>query len=99
MVAYKQRCAVCKNGWALVTSSRQKFPICKECEMKVVKGKVVDKTLAKMFDIPLEWYEENSFLRSVRYQYGRFESITEKQEEAFKKAVKEMKKKKKEKKA
>jgi len=93
MVAYKQRCSVCKKNWALVTSGRQKFAVCLECEMKVVKQKIDDKKFAKMFDIPIEWYKENSFLRSIRYQYGRFGGLTERQIEAFKKTVKEMKKK------
>ena len=46
MVAYKQRCGICKNNWALVTSVRQKFPVCKDCEMKAIKQKVEDKEYA-----------------------------------------------------
>jgi len=93
MVRYKQRCAICKNDWALVTSVRQKFPVCKTCEMKQVVRPIEDKAFKKFFDLPLKMYEENSFLRSVRYQFGRWGSITENQEKAFKKAVKEIKKK------
>jgi hypothetical protein len=98
MVAYKQRCALCKNKWALVTSQRQKFVTCMDCEMKVVEKEVEDKEFKKLFKIPIEWYKENSFLRSIRYQYGRWGSLTEKQIEAFKKTVKEKKEKGKEKK-
>ncbi len=91
MVAYKQRCSVCKNAWALVTSRRQRFAVCMDCEMKAVAQEVNDKKFAKLFDIPLEWYKENSFLRSIRYQYGRYRSLTQNQVEAFKKTIKEMK--------
>lgn len=91
MAAYKQRCIVCKNAWALVTSYKQKFAICKDCEMKVVQQTIEDKTFAKLFKIPLAWYKENSFLRSIRYQYGKWGSLTERQIEAFKKAVKDLK--------
>ena len=65
-----------------------------ECEMKTVNEPVEDAKFVKMFDIPLEWYKENPFLRSVRYQYGRFGDLSDKQIEAFKKTVKEMKKEK-----
>ena len=54
-----------------------------------------DKKFKKLFDLPLDLYKENAFLRSVRYQYGRFGGITDKQLEAFKKAVQELTKKKK----
>jgi len=94
MVSYKQRCSLCRKGWALVTSGRQRFAICSDCEMKVVQLKVEDEEYVKLFDLPLDWYRENSFLRSVRYQYGRFGGVTDKQVEAFKKTVKEMKKEK-----
>ncbi len=66
--------------------------------MKVVEQEVEDKEFKKLFQIPIEWYKENSFLRSIRYQYGRWGSLTEKQIEAFKKTVKEKKEKGKEKK-
>ncbi len=69
-----------------------------DCEMKVVEQEVEDKEFKKLFQIPIEWYKENSFLRSIRYQYGRWGSLTEKQIEAFKKTVKEKKEKGKEKK-
>ena len=94
MISYKQRCALCKKGWALITSGRQRFAVCLDCEMKFVEKKLEDKEFVKLFDIPLDWYRENSFLRSVRYQYGRFGTITDRQIEAFKKTIKDMKKEK-----
>jgi hypothetical protein len=62
--------------------------------MNAVMKPVRNKTFKKLFDLPLELYQENAFLRSIRYQYGRFGSITERQLEAFKKAVRELTKKK-----
>ena len=76
----------------MVHYGRQRFVVCMECEMKEVKKPVKDEKFKKMFDIPIEWYKENHFLRSVRYQYGRYEELSENQIEAFKKTVKEMKK-------
>jgi len=59
--------------------------------MKSVKTAVKDPTMKKMFALPLDWYEENDFLRSIRYSYGKWGSLTEKQLAAFKKTVKELK--------
>ena len=92
MIKYKKMCYVCRKNWAMVHYGRQRFVVCMECEMKEVKKTVKDKKYKKMFDIPIEWYKENSFLRSVRYQFGRYGELSENQIEAFKKTVKEMKK-------
>ncbi len=92
MVTYKQKCARCKTNWALVRG-RSRFPVCIACEMKAVDKPIKDKTFAKMFDIPRAWYEQNHFLRSIRYQYASFESLTDKQIEAFKKTIKELREK------
>lgn len=59
--------------------------------MKEIQHPLEDDTLKKLFDIPMAWYEKNPFLRSVRYQYGRFGRLTDKQLEAFKKTLKDMK--------
>lgn len=93
MARYKQRCSVCKKNWSLVTSYRQRFVVCIPCEMQEIMKPIKDAKFKKLFALPLELYKENSFLRSVRYQYGRFGSITERQLEAFKKTVKELMKK------
>ncbi|MDP3917484.1 MAG: hypothetical protein Q8Q42_04345 [Nanoarchaeota archaeon] len=94
MPSYKQRCMVCKNSYVLVKSSRQKFVTCIDCEMIYVKKPIENKKMAEIFDIPVDWYMENYFLRSIRYQYGRWGTLTERQLEAFKKAVEDMKKEK-----
>lgn len=50
-----------------------------------------DPAMKKLFDIPREFYLENTFLRNIKQSYLRFGSLTEKQIEAFKKTVEEMK--------
>ena len=67
--------------------------------MKVVSKPLEISGFKKMFDIPMEWYKENPFLRSIRYQYGRFGNLTERQIESFKETIKEMKKEAKKKKS
>jgi len=96
---FKQRCARCKKNMVLMYSSRQ-FPLCNECHLKQVNLKIDDPKWAKFFDIPQELYEKYYFLRSIKECYLRFNAVTEKQAEAFKKIVKEEKaaKKKKDKK-
>lgn len=47
--------------------------------------------MKKMFDIPEDFYKKNSFLRSIKINYLRYGKLTEKQIEAFKKAVDKMK--------
>lgn len=92
MASYKQKCGLCKKNWALMRSGYQRFAVCQECEMKVIAKPVKNPKMKKLFDIPQEWYRENHFLRSVRYQYGRFGDITPKQADAFKATVDEMRK-------
>jgi hypothetical protein len=91
MAQYKQKCAQCKKQWVLMRTGRSRFAVCVDCEMKEVVQPVEEKEFVSLFDIPLDWYRENHFLRSVRYQYGRFGALSDKQIEAFKKTVKEMK--------
>ena len=59
--------------------------------MKEIEKPIDDPAYKKLFDVPLAWFEKNSFLRSVRYQYGRFGDLTEKQLVVLKKTLKEMK--------
>lgn len=92
MARYKQRCGLCKKNWALMSTGYQRFPVCIDCQMKQVDKPIKNASMKKLLGIPREWYLENHFLRSVRYQYGRFGDITQKQAEAFKNAVEEMKK-------
>ena len=72
-------------------SSRQRYPVCYECQKKELDGEVKDPKMKKLFNIPEEWYKRNSFLGNVKISYLRFGKLTDKQIEAFKKVVKQMK--------
>jgi len=87
---YKHKCVRCKTNYVLATR-RDKFPVCYECQKKEMQGEITDPKLKKMFDIPEEFYKSNSFLRDIKIKYLRYGSISEKQIEAFKKTVKDMK--------
>tara|TARA_Y100000310_G_scaffold124700_1_gene123445 strand:+ start:61669 stop:61971 length:303 start_codon:yes stop_codon:yes gene_type:complete len=92
---YKQRCAICKDKMVTIYSYKQ-FPKCMDCEMKEIDKPITDPKMKKLFDIPRELYEENYFLRNIKNSFIRFGNLSEKQIEAFKKSVKEMKSKQKE---
>jgi hypothetical protein len=47
--------------------------------------------MKKMFDIPEEFYMQNSFLRSIKMNYLKFGNLTEKQIEVFNKVVNDLK--------
>jgi len=75
---------------ALVTYAKQ-FPVCKECQLKQMKQKITDPYYKKMFDIEPKFYEQNDFLRSIKINYLRFQGLTDRQVEAFKRTVEELK--------
>ncbi|MBU0459867.1 MAG: hypothetical protein KKH52_00560 [Nanoarchaeota archaeon] len=87
---FKQRCALCKENMVVMYSYKQ-FPICVKCHMKKIDQPIKGAKFKKLFDIPQKFYEENYFLRNIKEAYIRFDNLTEKQIEAFKKTVKEMK--------
>ena len=80
----------------LMTRLRQ-TPLCLDCQMKDVDSVIDDPIFKKLFNIPREFYVENSFLRSIRSNYVRFRTLTKNQVEIFEKVVKKMKKEKKKK--
>lgn len=90
MVSYKEKCRRCKKNMVLV-SARNRFPMCYDCQKNELKGKVKDPEMKKMFDIPEEFYMQNAFLRSIKMNYLKFGSLTEKQIEVFKKVVNDLK--------
>lgn len=89
-VKYKQRCFKCKKNFVLVTY-RDKFPVCYECHKEELSKKITNPKMKKFFDIPEEFYKENSFLRNIKIAYLRYKELSEKQIAAFKKTVKKMK--------
>ena len=87
---FKQKCVMCKEDWVIMMS-RNQFPICVKCHMKQIDKEIKDSKMKKFFDIPQKFYEENTFLRNIKQAYLRFDKLSEKQVEAFKKTVKDMK--------
>lgn len=92
-VKYKQRCWRCKKNFVPVSSSKQKFVKCYECQKESLNKEIKDPKMKKMFDIPEEFYKENPFLRDIKLNYLKFGELTERQIEAFKKVVNDMKEK------
>lgn len=93
MASYKQKCMKCNKNYVL-TNWRNKFPVCYECEKSELSKEVTDPAMKEMFNIPEQFYKENSFLRAIKKNYLKYGQLTEKQIEAFKKVVSDMEKKK-----
>ena len=89
-VQYKQKCYKCKKNYVL-TTSRQPYTICYECQKDSLKGDIKDPEFKKLLDIPEEFYKENGFLRSIKANYLKHHDLTEAQKAAFKKVVQKMK--------
>jgi len=96
-IPYKQKCIRCKKNYVTITR-RQGFVLCYECQKKELEGKIDDPVMKKMFNIPKEFYIENGFLRNIKVNYLKYGGLSDKQIEAFKKVVGDMKKAKSEKK-
>ncbi|MBW2966700.1 hypothetical protein KY342_06375 [Candidatus Woesearchaeota archaeon] len=93
-ISYKQKCFKCRKNWVTVTR-RDKFVICYDCQKETLNQKIKDPKMKKLFNIPEEFYRENSFLRNIKMNYIRFEKLSEKQIQAFKQTVEKMKQEKK----
>ena len=87
---FKQRCAICKDNMVVIFSYKQ-FPICVGCHMRQIDKPIKDPKIKKLFDIPEEFYKKSVFLRNIKGAYIRFENLSEKQVESFKKTVKDLK--------
>ncbi|UCH12406.1 MAG: hypothetical protein JSW18_00175 [Candidatus Omnitrophota bacterium] len=90
-IRYKQLCIRCKKNYVSVTS-KQRYAVCYECQMKNIDAKVKDPKMKKLLDIPEEYYRKNNFLANIKLNYLRFGKLSEKQIEVFKKVVQQMKK-------
>jgi len=75
----------------VLMTSRNQFPMCYDCEKADLQGEIKDPEMKKMFDIPEEFYKNTPFLRSIKKNYLRFDKLSEKQIEVFKKVVEELK--------
>jgi len=89
-VRYKKQCFKCKKNYVLATGMNN-YVICYDCQKEELNKPIKDPKMKKMFDIPEKFYKENSFLRSIKSNYLRYENLTEKQIAAFKKVVKDLK--------
>lgn len=87
--AYKQRCMNCKKNMVLIQYPKQR-PICVECQSKSISTPITDPKFQKLFKIDPALYEQSSFLRDIRYQYGRFENLSERQISVFQRVVHEI---------
>ena len=86
---YKQICAICRKNHVLI-SARGQFPICTACSMREISKPIEDEKFRKMVDIDQKLYEQSSFLRSIKSNYLRFGSLSEKQVETFKRVAEEL---------
>ena len=89
MARYKQLCTLCRKNHVVIERYKQR-PICAECEMKDWK-EIKSGKYKKILDTPKEIYVKNYFLRNVRGYYETFGKLSEKQVDAFKKAVEKLK--------
>lgn len=91
VIKYNHLCKKCRKNYVLITS-RNKFPICYECQKSEMKGKITKPKFKKLFDIPEKFYKESQFLRNIKIYYLKYKELSNKQIEAFKKTVDKMKK-------
>lgn len=89
-IKYKQKCSRCYKNYVLVTY-KDRFPICYECHKPEMQGVIKDKAMKKMFDIPEDFYKENSFLRKIKINYLKYGELTQPQIDAFKLVVDKIK--------
>ena len=86
---FKKKCNVCKDVWVL--AKHREYTICVECHLKqIFSEKITDKEY-QFLDVDRATYTKSRFLRNIRHAYITYGSLTEKQIEAFKEAVKNVK--------
>lgn len=90
MVKFKKKCYRCKKNYVTATR-RDNWVMCYDCQKAELNGVIDDPEMKKFFDIPHEFYVNNSFLRDIKVKYLKFGNLTEKQIEAFKKTVDKLK--------
>lgn len=94
MAQFKTKCVRCRKNYVTVSSRNAYGAVCFECQKKEMEGEIKDPEMKRLFDIPEELYKESSFLRSIKINYLKWGNLTEKQVEAFKKVVGDLKAKK-----
>jgi len=89
-IKYKIKCIRCKKNY--VTGNwKSKYVVCYECQKKEMQGEIKDPKLKKLLKIPEEFYKQSTFLRDIKINAIRYNNLTERQIEAFKKVVKKFK--------
>ncbi|OGM02709.1 hypothetical protein A3K72_02115 [Candidatus Woesearchaeota archaeon RBG_13_36_6] len=91
-IKFKKKCIRCNKNY-VISTWRDRYPVCYDCQKREMQGEIKDPKMKKLLDIPEEYYKENSFLRSIKINYLKYERLTEKQVEAFKKVVEKIKEK------
>jgi len=92
MAKYNQRCFKCKKKFVPVNKI-ERYVICYDCQKDQLNKRIRNPKMKKLFDIPEEFYKESAFLRSIKMNYINYGELSTNQIEAFKKVVKDMKKK------
>jgi PHP family Zn ribbon phosphoesterase len=88
-IQYKQKCKRCNKNYVL-SGLRSRYIVCDECQKREYSQEVTDPEMKELFDIPEEHYQKNYFLRDIKAKYLKYGSLSEKQIEAFKRAVKDL---------
>jgi len=88
-ISYKQKCSRCNKNYVTATW-KTRYVLCLECQNKEMAGEITNPKMKKFFDIPPEFYAENSFLRSIKINYLRYEDLSGDQIAGFKRVVEEM---------
>jgi len=91
VVKFKQLCNKCKKNYVVITF-KQNYVLCYDCQKEDLKKEIKDPKMKKLFNIPEQYYKDNSFLRNIKLYYLKFGNLSEKQVDAFKKSVERMKK-------
>ncbi len=91
-VNYKQLCSRCRKNYVVV-SYRDRYPVCYDCQKSQLDKEIKDPAMKRLFSIPEELYQQSTFLRNIKIAYLSYGRLTEKQVEAFRKAVQKMRKK------
>jgi len=89
-VQFQDTCKKCKKNKVIVTR-REPFPICFDCQKNELSGEITDPEMKKLFNLPEEFYRKSMFLRNIKIGYLRYKRLTDKQIDAFHKAVERIK--------
>ena len=89
-VQFKKKCNRCKKNYVLVTNQNT-YVECYECQKKELDTPIEDNEMKAFFNIPEDFYRQNAFLRSIKINYHRFKNLSDRQKDAFKRTVEEIK--------